>query len=168
VAEGPLDPALYSLLKDIARSQLRRERADHTLQPTALVHEAWMRLADGSAESRVELLARAATAMRRVLVDHARRTKALRRSSGKRRVTLHDDAVAEVAPEVDVLELDEALDGLAALDDRQARIVELRFFAGLDASEVAQVLGISRRTVQGDWNMARAFLRHHFGRGATA
>lgn len=163
----PEDPRLYLLLKEIARTHLRRERPGHTLQPTALVHEAWLRLAPEASAPRAEILAAAATAMRRILVDHARRRLARRRGGGQERVTLHEESLGAAPAAVDVLELDEAMQRLAQLDARQARIVELRFFAGLTADEVADLLGVSRRTVQGDWSMARAFLRRCLADGAA-
>lgn len=148
------------MLKEVARRQMRRERAGHTLQTTALVHEAWLRLRTDDSEPRAQVLARAATTMRRVLVDHARRQCAARRGARPCHLPL---AMAEDTPAsavaVDVLVLDEALNELAQLDQRQARIVELRYFAGLSTDETADVLGVSRRTVHGDWSMARAFLR---------
>ena len=163
-----LEPDIYALLKDIAKGQLRRERRGHTLQPTALVHEAWLRLLPGNADGRVAVLAQAAVAMRRILVDHARRRKAQRRGGNAGHVTLHDSLLAGSADTIDVLELDEALRTLAELDPRQARIVELRFFAGLTAEEAATVLDVSRRTVQAEWQMARAFLRQRIGRGSSS
>ena len=156
-----LMPLVYDEFREIAARYLRRERGNHTLQPTALVNEAYLRLIDQSRvqwQGKTHFFAVGAQAMRRVLVDHARSRERLKRGGQRARVTL-DEAVA-LSPErdEDVLALDEALEKLAALDDRQARIVELRFFAGLNVEEVAQLLGVSKRTVEGDWTMARAWL----------
>lgn len=150
----------YQELHRIATHYMRGERAEHTLAPTALVHEAWLRLVDGhdnTFEGRAHFFGVAAQAMRRVLVDHARRRQAAKRDGGER-VTLdaaHDVAISE---RTELLALDEALERLAALDARHARVVELRFFAGLSIEEVAEVLGISPATVKRDWTFARAWL----------
>lgn len=162
--EAPaLDAEVYRALRDLARSQLRRERRDHTLQPTALVHEACLRLLrarpDLGAVPSAQLLAMAGNAMRRILVDHARRRGARKRGRGAARITLDDSLGAEARDPLDVLAVDDALGRLAELDPRQAKIVELRFFAGLQCDEVAEVLTLSRSTVQDDWAMARAWLR---------
>jgi len=157
-----LDALLYGELRSLAADFLRRERADHTLQPTALVHEAWMRL---SAENesrwgdRAQFFALAAQAMRRVLIDHARRKLADKRGGGARRITLASDVTPPGdSGEIDLIALDDALDRLAALDARQARVVELRFFAGLTVDEVAEALEVSPRTVASEWRLARAWL----------
>ncbi len=153
---------VYDELRALAGAYLRRERAGHTLQPTALVHEAFLRLAeqdpakwnDGS-----HFTALAAQVMRRVLVDHARRRKASKRGGGRgERVTLAD--VADDGAELDLLALDDALNELASLSPRQARVVELRFFAGLSLDEAARDLGVARSTIALDWQMARAWLNH--------
>ncbi len=154
--------ALYATLRDIASRHMRRERASHTLQPTALVHEAVMRLLGRETlafEGRDHFLRAASRAMRRVLVDHARARRAAKRDGGVR-VTLHDDdgAAAGAAPDVDLLALDQALDRLAAVEARWAQVVELRFLLGLEVSEVADVLGVSTATVKRDWRFARAWL----------
>ncbi len=154
--------AAYDDLRALARRFLGGERADHTLQPTALVNEACLRLLGNLRVhdvTRSRVFALAATAMRRVLVDHARRRLADKRGGAPRRVTLTDSLVMpEAGTELDVLALEDALTKLGALDPRQARIVELRFFAGLTAQQAADALGISRSTVHADWEMARAFL----------
>ena len=157
-------PAMYDELRGLARRVLARERRNHTLQPTALVHEAYMRLAaqrgDGFV-SRAHFLGLAARMMRRILVDHARRRNADRRGGGSIAVTLDEDLLV-AAPEagVDVLLLHEALTELSRLDPRQGRVVELRFFGGLTVEETAGVLEISEPTVNRDWQTARIFLRH--------
>jgi len=152
--------ALYATLRDIARRHMRHERANHTLQPTALVHEAVLRLLGRETlafEGREHFLRAASRAMRRVLVDHARARRAAKRDGGVR-VTLHDDAGASASPDVDLLALDEALDRLAAVEPRWAQVVELRFLLGLEVDEAADVLGVSSATVKRDWRFARAWL----------
>lgn len=160
-AADALVPLVYAELHDLAVHYMRGERTDHTLQPTALVHEAYMRLVDqrnASWQNRSHFFGIAAQAMRRILVDHARRKRATKREGGER-VTL-DESVAE-APQrsVDLIALDDALVKLAALDPRQARVVELRYFGGLDIEQTAESLGISPATVKRDWTFARAFLQ---------
>lgn len=160
-AADALVPVVYAELHDLAVHYMRGERDSHTLQPTALVHEAYMRLVDqrnASWQNRSHFFGIAAQAMRRILVDHARRKRASKREGGER-VTL-DESVAE-APQrsVDLIALDDALLKLAALDPRQARVVELRYFGGLDIEQTAESLGISPATVKRDWTFARAFLQ---------
>jgi RNA polymerase sigma factor (TIGR02999 family) len=161
-----LFPLLYGELRRQAAGYMRRERRHHSLQPTALVHEAYLRLAGGQGvdwRDRGQFFAIAAHVMRQVLVDHARRRRAAKRDG--LRVTLGDGDAA-VAP-LDVLDLEEALAGLARLDERQARVVELRFFAGLGVEETAEVMGLAPRTVKREWQTARAWLQHRLlhGRG---
>jgi RNA polymerase sigma factor (TIGR02999 family) len=154
-------PLVYDELRALAASHMRRERSDHTLQPTALVHEAFMRLLrlpEGAVQNRVHFFALAAMAMRRVLADHARRHRAAKRGGGAARVDL-DVADGAAGPrDVAADDLDAALDDLARLDPRHARIVELRFFGGLSIEETAEVLEISPATVKRDWVLARAWL----------
>ena len=155
---------VYTELRRIAASFLRRERPDHTLQPTALVHEAWMRLAgqeDASVKDQAHFRALASSAMRRILVDHARGHQADKRGGGAAdRITLAgvDSDAGESDEGFDVLGLDAALSKLAEISPRQARVVELRFFGDLSIEEVATELDISPRTVNGDWRVARAWL----------
>jgi RNA polymerase sigma factor (TIGR02999 family) len=169
-ALAALMPAVHDELRRLARSYMRRERDGHTLEPTALVHEAYLRLVDQREvrwASRGHFFALAAQAMRRVLVDHARAHAAAKRGGRAERVTL--SGVAAATPEVsdvDILWLHEALEALAALDARQARVVELRHFAGLSVEEVADVLGISPATVKREWATARAWLAHRLKRGS--
>jgi RNA polymerase sigma factor (TIGR02999 family) len=154
-------------LRALASKYLRDERPDHTLQPTALVNEVCLRLIRSSglaAADQPQLLAAAATTMRHVLVDYARRRLAQRRGGGGRPVTFDESVVGDVGTDVEVLAVNEAMERLAACDERQARIVEMRFFGGLTDGEIAQALGVSRRTVQGDWQMARAWLRRELAR----
>ena len=161
---------VYAELRRRAARALRREGEGHTLQPTALVHEAWLRLDgqhDASWESRTQFFAVAAQMMRRVLVDHARTRRALKRGGAPMQVTLGEVDRAAVTPAagpdtmdaVDLLALDDALARLAALDPRKARLVELRYFAGLSIPECAAALGISQATVGREWVVARIWLR---------
>jgi len=161
-AADALLPLLYEELRRIAGAQMGRERADHTLQPTALVHEAWMRLVDSPARdlsSRQHFLSLAARVMRRVLVDHAREHDAMKRGGGRTEVTLDGAVALYETHSLDLLALDEALCKLAEMDAPLARLVELRFFAGLTNEEVAAVEGSSLRSVERGWSTARAFLR---------
>lgn len=156
---------LYGDLKRQAGRYMRRERRSHTLQPSGLVHEAYLRLAgapDLDWHSRAHFFAIAARIMRQVLVDHARRKRAAKREGCL--VTL-DDADAPAAP-LELLDLEDALEDLARLDPRQARVVELRFFGGLDVEETAAVLGLSARTVKREWQTARAWLQHRLLEGS--
>lgn len=161
-------PALYTELKALARRRLRAERPGHTLVPTALVNEAYLRLAAQQkleVRNRSAFFAAAATVIRTILIDHARRQGAQKRGSGRRRVTLSDIEVGfDASPEtLDLLTLDEGLSALAALHARAARLVELRFFGGLSVEEAAGELGISPRTAAEDWVIARSWLRRHLG-----
>jgi RNA polymerase sigma factor (TIGR02999 family) len=162
-ASEALVPLVYAELRRQARRVLGREGGGHTLQPTALVHEAWLRLDgqhDARWQSRTQFLAVAAQTMRRVLVDHARARRALKRGGGGTLVTLAEAERAAARPDdVDVLALDDALARLAAMDPRKARLVELRYFAGLSMPEAAAALGISLATVGREWAVARMWLR---------
>lgn len=162
---GALDkcvPFIYDELRRIAARQLRAERESHTLQPTALVNEAYLRLVDQSRvdwQSRTHFLCVAATAMRRVLVDHARRHGRVKRGGRFQQVTLSDIA-ADAAPfDIDLIDLHDALERLAASDERQCRIVEMRCFGGLTVPEIAKALDLSERTVVREWTHAKAWLR---------
>ena len=156
-----LMPLVYEELKSLAAGYLRAERADHTLQTTGLVHEAYLKLVDQRRttwQNRSHFFGIAAQAMRRILVDHARRRRARKRDAG-RPITLEDN-LAGVSPDTEeVLAVDEALRRLAALDPRQARIVELRYFAGLSIEQAAEALEISPATVKRDWVSAKAWLQ---------
>jgi RNA polymerase sigma factor (TIGR02999 family) len=155
-------PLVYGDLRQKAGSLFRGQNPAHTLQPTALVHEVYLKLArsDGQPwESRRHFMAVAATAMRQVLADHARDRRRQKRGGDVHRVTLQDVPANEPGLDVDLVALDEALAALAVLSERQARIVELRFLAGLNANEIAELLEVSRRTVELDWRVARAWLR---------
>ena len=156
-------PAVYAELRSLASRYLRSERSDHTLQPTALVHEAYLRLADQHGvdwRDKSQLFGIAAQMMRRILVNHAEARNAAKRGGHVTRVTLDDSVSWGGEREVDVVALDEALTRLAQLDKRQARVVELRFFAGLSIEESAHVLDISPATVKREWTMAKAWFRN--------
>ena len=153
---------VYAELRRIARNQMRREREGHTLQPTALVHEAFLRLVDQSAagwENRAHFFSIAAQVMRRILVDHARR-----RHAGKRGIPITlDEALlspgAAPVPHEEILAVDQALNRLALLNARQASVVELRYFGGLSVDETAEILGVAERTVKLDWAMAKGWMK---------
>lgn len=155
--------AIYDDLKRLAASQLRNERAGHTLHPTALVHEAYLRLVNQrTAEwnDRLHFFSIASRIIRRILIDHARERHALKRGGGQQRVRIEDHEIAAPDRELDLVALNEALDELAEIDERQARIVELRFFGGLTVPEVAEAMSIGARSVDRDWQVARAWLFH--------
>ena len=153
---------VYDELRTLAQSQFRHQPINHTLQPTALVHEAFLKLVGQTGvewESRAHFLAVAARAMRQILIDHARGKEAVKRGGDLCRVTL-DEAVTPMGP-VDplMIDLEACLVELAALDQRQSKVVELRFFGGMTVEEVAHVLELSKTTVESEWRMARAWLR---------
>ena len=171
---GALDrlmPMLYDELHRLAAAKLRGERADHTLQATALVNEAWLKLVQQREQSwanRAHFLAIAATVMRRVLVNHAEARRAEKRGGGRAPITLHETAALVETRAADLLDVDAALKRFAELDPEKARLVELRFFAGLTDEEAAQLLGVSTRTVERHWRLARAWLRRELSPGRTA
>ena len=153
---------VYTELRAIAAGYLRRERKNHTLRPTALVHEVYLKLVDQTRvgwRSQAHFLAIAAQAMRRILVDHARRRAATKRGGNRHRIALDDNLAIESNRDEDVLELEAALTKLTKLDRRQAHMIELRFFGGLSIAEVAKVTRISKRSVEREWTMVRAWLR---------
>ncbi len=155
-----LTPLVYRELHRIAAAYLRRERSDHTLQPTALVHEAYLKLVDQTQiqwQNRAHFFAIAATVIRRILVNHAERVKAAKRGGGNK-VALDEAAGVVGKPQLDIIALNQALEKLARLDERQSRIVEMRFFGGLTEEEIAQVLGLSTVTVKREWRTAKAML----------
>jgi len=156
-----LMPIVYEELRRQAARYLRREQAGHTLQTTALIHEAYVRLVDQRNvqwQNRAHFFGIAAQLMRRILVDHARAKKRVKRGGSDVRVSLADADVAVKGQELDVVAVDEALQRLAAIDEQQSRVVELRFFSGLTVEETAEVMGISKATVKRDWAMAKAWL----------
>jgi RNA polymerase sigma factor (TIGR02999 family) len=169
LARTRLAEAVYDELRLIAQRHLRRERAGHSLTPTALVHEAYLKLVDQRRvawQNRMQFFAIAARVMRRVLVDHARARAALKRGAGVS-IALDEVDVAAAPRDVDVLALDIALQQLAAVDERQCQLVELRFFAGLTVDETATVLGVAPITVKRDWALARAWLFRALRGGRT-
>lgn len=154
-------PLVYDELRALAARQLARQRPDHTLQPTALIHEAYLRLADQEYESwedRRQFLLLASTVMRRVLVDYARRRSASKRPPAQQQLDIETSELGqELGP--DLIALDQVLEQLAEIDSRQARIVELRYFAGLNMEETARILQVSKSTVVREWRMAQAWLK---------
>jgi len=156
-----LMPAVYDELRRQAARYLRRERAGHTLQTTALIHEAYVRLVDQRNvewQNRAHFFGIAAQMMRRILVDHARTKKRAKRGGSDVKISLADATILVKEQDLDVVALDEALTRLAEIDEQQSRIVELRFFSGLTVEETAEVMGISPATVKRDWSMAKAWL----------
>ena len=162
-----LTPIVYSEIRALAGRQLRGERIDHSLQPTALTHEAFLRLFGTRQvgwQDRAHFFAVASRLMRRILVEHARKRAAAKRGGGRTRVTLDEaNAPTEVAVDVDILALHEALERLGEIDERQASIIELGYFGGLTAEETAEVLDISAATVQRDWSVGKLWLRRELG-----
>lgn len=160
-AQNRLVPLVYSELRRIARAHLRRESVNHSLQPTALVHEAYLRLIDIDRidwQSRAHFFRVASTLMRRILVEHARAHRANKRGGGAETIFLDEAIYSSPGRAPEILALDDALEHLALLDQRQAKIIEMRFFAGMTEEEVGDVLGISVRTVKRDWRVAKAWL----------
>ncbi len=159
-AESKLVPLVYEQLRRLAASYMRRERPDHTLQPTALVHEAYLKLMDQrrvSWQNRSHFYRLAARLMRRVLVDHAREVNASRRAKGQK-VALDESLAYSKEKPSELLAIDEALSRLAETEPRLGQVVELRFFGGCSEEEIARILGVSARTVKRDWKLARAWL----------
>jgi RNA polymerase sigma factor (TIGR02999 family) len=160
-------PLVYDELRRLAASYLRRERPDHTLQPTALVHEAYFRLIDQrevSWQNRAHFFGIAAQIMRRILVDHARSHLYAKRGGGAQKLSLDEVICLPDQKEVELTALDEALNKLEAIDPRQSRIIELRYFGGLSIEATAEVLGISSATVKREWSMARAWLHRQISK----
>ena len=169
-ALGQLVPALEGELRRLARRYMRGERAGHTLQATALVNEAYMRLIDVRRvnwQNRAHFLAMAARVMRRILVEAARAKGYRKRGGGAVRVTFNESLPVAAALEHDLVALDDALDALAKVDERKSRVIELRFFGGLNIEETAAVLNVSPDTVKRDWRLARAWLWREMTRGAS-
>lgn len=162
-----LIPLVYDELRSLARSYLRRERLNHTLQPTALVHEAWLRLVNQQAftiHNRAQFFGLAATLMRNILVDHARRHRAAKRGGQEYSLSLSQADRLTRQADVSLIALDDALNALAAERPQHARIVELKFFGGLTIAESAQVMNISHAPVERDWAFARAWLKRELSR----
>ena len=163
-----LMPIVYDELRRQAARYLRREKAGHTLQTTALIHEAYVRLVDQRNvqwQNRAHFFGIAAQLMRRILVDHARAKKRVKRGGSGVRVSLGEATVAVKGQDLDVVALDQALERLAQIDEQQSRVVELRFFSGLSVEETAEVMGISKATVKRDWSMAKAWLHRELSGG---
>jgi RNA polymerase sigma factor (TIGR02999 family) len=161
VARDRLMELIYQELRQQAAARLRRERQGHVLQPTALVHETYLRLVDqrhSRWSNRSQFFAVASELMRRILVDHARRRMMSKRSGKWVRVTIDHDVIVGQPEDVDVLDLNAALDELASLDSRKSRVAEMRFFGGLSLEEIGDALSISRATVEREWQVARAWL----------
>lgn len=160
-AAAQLIPLVYDELHQLARHQMRHERPDHTLQATALVHEAYLRLVyqpDRTWQNRAHFIGVAARVMRRILIDHARARRAAKREGLLQRVPLEEPVLLTEDQSAQLMALDEALDRLAQFDARQSQVVELRYFGGLTVDEVAEALGMSSKTVERDWRAARAWL----------
>ena len=160
-ALNKLMPLVYDELRRLASRYLRNERAGHTLQTTALVHEAYLKLVDQtntSWQNRVQFFSAAAQVMRHVLVDYARSRRAFKRGGDYCRLSLDEAVISSKETDADLLTLNEALNGLAAIDPQQSRVVELRVFGGLTVEETAEALGVSPRTVKREWSMAKAWL----------
>jgi RNA polymerase sigma factor (TIGR02999 family) len=165
--EARLLPQVYTELRRLAARHMRGERGDHTLQPTALVHEAYVKLVQQPQvrwQSRAHFFATASHLMRHILVDHARSRQAAKRVGIQHQVTLDEAILPAKQRPIDVLALHDAIEALSSLDARQARIVELHFFGGLRFEEIAEVLGCSVRTVMREWNTARAWLKRELSR----
>ena len=168
---GALVPLVYDELRALAHRYFRDERPDHTLQPTAVVHEAYLRLVDETRvnwQGRTHFRAVCAKVMRRVLIDHARTRNRTRRGGGQKPLALESQAAPLDLGAVDAVVLHDAIEQLATLDPIQARIVELRFFGGLSVDEVAQTLKLAKRTVEAEWTHAKAWLRTQLDAGADA
>ena len=164
-----LMPLVYAELRRLAQHYLSRERTDHTLQSTALVHEAYLRLAGQNPphwENRAHFFGIAAHIMRQILVEYARAKNTAKRGGGTCKITLDDALEIQQKTDVDVIALDAALDRLSELDPQQSRIVEMRFFAGLTIEDTAEVIGVSPATVKRDWTSARAWLHREIARSA--
>ncbi len=164
-----LAPLVYEELRRLARSYLRREREGHTLQSTALVHEAYLRMINQQGvtwQNRSHFYGIAAQMIRRILVDHARGRRAHKRGDAAPKITLDEAIGTEQGRDLDLVALDDALNALAEIDPRQSRIVELRFFAGLSVEETAEILEVSQATIKRDWTVARAWLKRELTRGA--
>jgi RNA polymerase sigma factor (TIGR02999 family) len=166
-AAGALLAQVYAELRQIARAKMALERPGHTLQPTALVHEAWLRLGDQHFENRAHFFSAASEAMRRILISSARRRAAARHGGGAVRVNADEVEIAAPAKDEELLAIHETLDALAAHDARKAELVKLRYFVGLTIGEAAEVLGISTPTAKRDWAYARAWLFHAIGTAAS-
>lgn len=168
-AADRLLPLVYEDLRNLAAARMLQESAGHTLQPTALVHEAWLRLTAGQEQSwqnRAHFFGAAAEAMRRILVDHARRKAGLKHGGGQQRLNIEDFDLAEAPPDEKILQIDEALEELGRTNPERARVVVMKFFAGMTNKEVAETLRISRSTVDRHWECARTWLFRRIRQGS--
>ncbi len=168
-ARERLIPLVYDELRRLADRYLRRERPDHTLQPTALVHETYLRLVNQTEvrwQNRAHFFGLAAQLMRRILLEHARRHHADKRGGAKHMLTLDESLGLSTGRDINLVALDDTLTALAELDPQQSRIVELRFFGGLTVDETAEVLGVSPRTVDREWRMAKAWFQSELARSS--
>ena len=159
-----LFPLVYTELRDLAERYLRKESEGHTLQPTALVNEAYLRLVDQNRvdwQGRTHFFAVGAKIMHRLLIDHGRNKKRVKRGGGWLRITLAPEVAPLDGVELDAMAVHEAIEKLAELDERQAQLVQMRFFSGLSMGEIADTLGVSKRTAEGDWTHARAWLKRY-------
>jgi RNA polymerase sigma factor (TIGR02999 family) len=169
-AAARLMPLVYEELRSLARNHLARERADHTLQPTALIHEAYLRLAGGAPmdwKDRAHFYGVAARLMRQILIDHARAHNAAKRSGLKTKLTLDEARELPGDQAVEILALDSALENFAQTYPRKSHVVELKFFGGLDAKQIAEVLQVSEKTVLRDWNFAKLWLCRELSQNAA-
>jgi RNA polymerase sigma factor (TIGR02999 family) len=169
-AASELLQLVYDELRSLAARYLQNERPDHTLQPTALVHEAYLRLVDGTHvnwRDRTHFFRTAAQTMRRILIEHARSRNAAKRGGDCQRILLDIEVAPSPAREIDLLELDDLLNKLSAMNERHCQVVELRFFAGLTIHEAAETLQVSTTTVENDWAIARAWLRSRLMKGES-
>lgn len=160
-------PLLYDELRRLAGSYMRQERSNHTLNPTALVHEAYMKLVNQREvewQGRTHFFNVGAQAMRRILVDHARQKRRVKRGGGEVTASLDERQVPRESDAIDLVDLDDAIRRLAELDPRQSKIVEMRFFGAMDMQQIADQLSVSKRTVEADWTMARAWLSRELSR----
>lgn len=166
-----LFPLLYDAFHQLAARYMQGERSGHTLSPTALVHEAYMKMVDQKRvdwKGKTHFFAVGAQAMRRILVDHARSHQRAKRGGGRQRIELDENVALSPQRDEDLIAVDEVLNKLVQVDARQAAIVELRFFGGLSVAEVAEVLGVSKRTVENEWTMVRAWLRRELSIGDSS
>ena len=166
-----LMPLVYEDLRRLAYKYFQHERPDHTLQPTAVVHEAYLRIVDQTRvgwKDRTHFFAVAAKVMRRVLVDYARARQRVRRGGNRQKINFDSNLSPADLSEFDILALHEAIETLATLDEREAQIVEMRFFSGMTVEEIGEALGVSKRTVEADWSHARAWLKAQFAREAES
>jgi RNA polymerase sigma-70 factor, ECF subfamily len=164
-------PEVYEELRQLAHHYFQNERSGDSLQPTALVHEAYLRLVDQSrinVQGRTHFFALCAKVMRQILIDHARRRQRVRHGGGRKKVKIHSGIAEAGLDMVDLVALNDSIEELARFDAREARVVEMKYFGGLDVTEIAVALGVSKRTIEGDWKHARTWLQIKLGEGTAA